>query len=208
MRQKILALYPNHISTYGNGDAALSIVKAMHSTSCNTLIISTSSDSSINTPHQQNTIPSIFKALIYKLVSANTIKACTEYIFLKQINPGDIIYLWPGTSLKLFEEIEKLGNTIVFENINCHQQLGKKILDSESQRINLIDSHAITTEKITDENNKLQICDFVFSPSPSVSQSLLKQTSQLRKLLILVMAYIHINDTIFKAGSTSQILTL
>ena len=97
------------------------------------------------------------KVLIYKLLSANTIKACTEYIFLKQINPGDIIYLWPGTSLKLFEEIEKLGNTIVFENINCHQQLGKKILDSESQRINLIDSHAITTEKITDENNKLQI---------------------------------------------------
>ena len=127
--------------------------------------------------------PSIFLKIIYKLLSESKIKLLSEFLFLMQIRPRDIIYLWPGSSMALLGKIKRKGNIVVIENINCHKQISKKILDDEEKRLNVQHVHLITKISIDNECEKLNLCDYVFSPSPLVTQSLLDANVATDKIL-------------------------
>jgi len=69
------------------------------------------------------------------------------------------------------------------ENINCHQKISKNILDREAQRLGVVPAVSITPDRIINETAKLELCDFVFSPSPLVSQSLISTGVSRKKIL-------------------------
>jgi glycosyltransferase involved in cell wall biosynthesis len=173
IKYRLLTFHPSHLTTYGIGHAALSIIDGMCSESLDCILVVPTVDNKVKSKNVKNMIPTFLTRLIYKIFSSSIIRALSEWFFLFQIKPNDIVYLWPGLSMALFRRVKAKGNTIVIENINCHQKISKKILDDEYQRLGIQNPNPITQEQIDRESEILQSCNYVFSPSPLVTQSLL-----------------------------------
>lgn len=182
-KYRLLIFFPNHITTYGVGHAALSIVEAMCDEKFDCVLVTPSVDKNVGSKTINKLIPSFIMRGVYKLFSQKIIHSLTELFFLIQIRTDDVIYLWPGASMALFRKIKKRGNVIVIENINCHQETSKEILDYESKRVNLSNTHLITDGSIRDEVERLNYSSYIFSPSALVSQSLLESGVATEKIL-------------------------
>ena len=76
--------------------------------------------------------------------------------------------------MTLFENIKKKGCIVVRENINTHIAYAKKLLDAEHELLNIKPNNIISENLIKNEMEIQKYTDFVFSPSPLVSQSLLE----------------------------------
>lgn len=183
IKHRLLAFHPNHLTTFGVGHAALSIIDEMNSDILNCVLVVPSVDNKVQSKNVKKMIPAFLMRFTYKIFPSNIVRTIAEWLFLFQIKPGDIVYLWPGSSDALFQRVKAKGNIIVLENINCYQKISKIILDDESQRLGIEHTHLITQESIESESNKLQSCDYVFSPSPLVTQSLLDDGVPLDKIL-------------------------
>jgi glycosyltransferase involved in cell wall biosynthesis len=170
---RLLTFFPNHITTYGIGHAALSIADAMNGAKFESVLITSSIDKKIRSKIIKKLIPFLIMRGVHKLFSKKVIHSLSEMFFITQIRTNDIIYLWPGASIKLFNRVKKKGNVIIVENINCHQMVSRNILEIESKKMHLSDTHIITEESIQEEVEKLNLCNYVYSPSPSVTKSLL-----------------------------------
>lgn len=109
---------------------------------------------------------------ILKFISIRTIIRYTEKAFLKRARLYDVIYLWPGFSIGTIQSLKSQGKIIVLESINCHQQTAKYLLDNEEKKVGITKTHSITDDSIKDEELKLQLADYIFSPSKLVTQSL------------------------------------
>lgn len=182
-KHRLLIFFPNHITTYGVGHAALSIVEAMGDEHFDCVLVAPSVDKKIKSRVINKLIPSLFMRAVFKLFSQKMIHSLTELFFLFQVRQGDIIYFWPGASMALFRKVKKKGNVIIIENINCHQETSKEILDDESKRTNLSNTHLITDGSIRDEAERLNYCRYIYSPSALVSQSLLDSGVATEKIL-------------------------
>lgn len=182
-QHNLLAFIPLPILNCGIGHAAISIVESMENDILKTCLISPSRIDSIQSLHLKNAVPSLVSRVIYKFNKAHLLHAISEYYFFHHLKPNDIAYLWPGTSLNLYRKIKAQGNIIITENINCHQKTSKQILDNEEFRLNLPRTHLITKQAIAEESEKLNLSNFVFSPSPLVTQSLIDANVSQEKIL-------------------------
>lgn len=182
-KKKILCIYPSHFCNRGVPHACLSIASSMFSSSVDVEVVGVSSDKEISSPFYTNTISPAINPIAYRLLSSEKLRRFCEYTFLKKLREDDIAYLWPATSINLFEKIKRQGNKIVVENINCHQFFSKQILDVEYNKLGLKPAHTITDDSIQDEFHKLELSDYVFSPSPAVSESLLSSGIANEKIL-------------------------
>lgn len=172
---KILTYLPQHLKSYGIGYAATSLALGMNSSDVISDIFSMRSD----LIHQSDKIKQAFNNdFLYKLATKflndKHLSAVTENEFKKLLPNYDIVYLWPACSVDSYRYAKKLGKTIVMESINCHQSVARNILDVEAKALGLSDIHLITDDSIHDENEKLSLADYVFSPSPQVTQSFLE----------------------------------
>lgn len=172
-QRRLMALHASHIASYGIGHAAYSISNAMEDDNFSTLIVSSSIDTTLPTTNQKSCFSKYIKKIAYRSLSDTFIAKLTEKYFLAKLRQTDIVYLWPSCSLQLFEAVKSRGNLIIMETINCHQATSKMILETESKNFDIPLHHKITEQAIHDENKKLALCDYVFSPSPLVKQSLL-----------------------------------
>lgn len=111
-------------------------------------------------------------ALVRRLLSVERLNALTERIFLSGLRRADVAYLWPGASLSLYRAAKSRGCVIVGERINTLLGTSKAILDAEFQALNLSPCHGITQDHIAEELECMSLCDFIFSPSPEVSRSI------------------------------------
>lgn len=173
IKPKLLLLFPNNITTYGIGHAALSIAEAMHHSGFDCVFMVPAVNKNVGSDIINKLIPSYLMRVVYKLLPSKLIHRFTEFFFLYKIKQNDVVYLWPGFSIEFFRRVKAKGNIVVIENINCHQKISKEILDDESERLGLQHTHLITQSSIDVESETLKYCNFVFSPSPTVTQSLL-----------------------------------
>jgi len=174
MKRNLLTYCPTHLTTYGVVHAALSITEAMDSELLRCFFYVPSSDSFIKSKVVKKTIPSFISRLLYKLIPPYQLRKISEWLFFRKIKSDDVIYLWPGVSMALIKKIKAKGNIVVIENINCHQVTSKQILDEEARRVNITNIFfSIPQSKIKFENEAIEVCDYIFSPSPLVTQSLL-----------------------------------
>lgn len=176
MELKIISYLPHHIKNYGIGYAAHSLALGMNNSDIQSDIFSIHSDLA----DQSNNVKQAFKSkLIYKIFlkfcNRKQLQHITEYKFRRLAKHYDVIYLWSGASLALYQYLKKIGKIIIVENINCHQNSARKILENEGKRLGIEKIHAITDADIEDENSKLALADFIFSPSAQVSDSLLAE---------------------------------
>lgn len=133
-------------------------------------------------------MPGWLKRPVYRLFpSQAVIRTWTEFLFIRHVQPGSTVYLWPGVSLATYRRLKDKGCTIVVERINCHRATARRILDEAYSRCGLAAGHAISDAAIEEETQKLRLADYVFSPSPMVRCSL--QAAGIRTEAIIDTSY-------------------
>lgn len=172
---KILTYLPQHLKSYGIGYAATSLALGMNSSEVKSEIFSMRSD----LIHQSDKIKQAFNSKFFyrfatKFLDDKQLSTFTENHFKKILPNYDIAYLWPACSIDSYRYAKSIGKKVVMESINCHQSVSKNILDLEAKKLGISDIHLITDASIQDENEKIALADYIFSPSPQVTQSFLK----------------------------------
>ena len=132
----------------------------------------------------RNAYPRWAMPLLYRLPEPDhRLRRGVESAFLRALKPGDIAYIWPGVSLKTFQQIKDRGNIIVSQRTNCHRVLAKRLLDQEYARIGWNGSHGITEAALHLESEKMSLVDFVYAMNPFVSKSLEEANVPKEKIL-------------------------
>ncbi len=169
----INTIYPSYITNYGNGYACQSIVEAMQAEDFDVRLFCVSGDKMIHKSFHRFAFPLWSKPIAYNLLSNRLMVRFTEFRHQFSMKDQDIAYFWPGASLDTFKVAKSAGRILLTENINTHQATSKQILDAEYFRLGIHPNHGIDEKRIDDEDAKLALIDYVFSPSDEVSQSLL-----------------------------------
>ncbi len=170
---KISAFYPNYFREVSVTYACLSILDGMRACGLDVGLMGIASDVEVQREFYRDAIPRWAKPVAYRLVSVSQLQSIAEWRFNRSLDGSEVVYLWPRTSAKVFQKLKERGHIILAENINTHQETSKAILDEEFARLGLTPSHGINKARIDDENLKLSIADFVYSPGPLVTSSLL-----------------------------------
>lgn len=140
-------------------------------------------DREITEPIIKSVFPSFFNPLIHRAFRPALLVSLAAQHFLSQIKRSDIVYLWPGTPLSLYRSIRGRGIPIIMERVNTHRQTAKEILDVEYSSLKLTPDYIVTAESIKEETEKLISSDYVFSPSPHVTESLVRVGISSSKIL-------------------------
>ena len=180
---KISAYYPNFFYDSGIAGAAYQIIKGMQSSGNHVQLMGIASIPSLNDKFYKNVIPHLAKSVVYKVVPNQTILNVSEAIYCRTLKQGDIAYLWPGIPLATYKRLKDRGCKIIYEGVNTHEAHSKAILDKEYTKLNLELSHGVTAEKVVDESAKLELADFIFSCSPIMTQSMLRNGIPQHKIL-------------------------
>lgn len=181
---RINTICPDHISSLGGPSyACQALLEAMNAAGLDVRLYCVSSENSVHKPFHRLSIPLWAKPLGYKLFSDNFLKKYTEWRYLRSFKDQDIAYLWPGTSIDTYRVIKSSGHILLTENVNTHQATSKEILDKEYHRLGLIPDHGIEEKNIADECAKLELVDYVFSPSSEVTKSLLRAKVPSEKII-------------------------
>lgn len=103
--------------------------------------------------------------------------------FVGSLRAGDVAYIWPGTPLWVYREASRMGCSIVMERVNTHRATARRLLNQaySARQLSLPDAYG--KKAILEENAKLDLARFVFSPSPAVESSLLEAGVPARKIL-------------------------
>ena len=132
---------------------------------------------------RDSAFPAWAKSIAYRLLTEKQIKKFSEFRFSNSLTNSDIVYLWPGVSLVLHEDLHARGHKLIMESVNTHQATSKSILDAEYARLGLAPAHGVTSEAAAEESAKLELADFVFSCSPNVTASLIAANVPTSKIL-------------------------
>lgn len=180
---KILAYRPTYTKKYGIDYAATVIACSMNNEAIESDVFSFYSELKAYSPNVKVAYSLNTYKFVSKLFSPKTIHKFVDKKFLKLIDDYDIAHLWTGCSVDVFRKVKQKNKKIVIECVNCHQQVAKDILDKESVLLGGLQTHNITHSDIEVEMAKLQMADFIFSPSPQVTSSLIKMQVEASKII-------------------------
>jgi glycosyltransferase involved in cell wall biosynthesis len=111
-------------------------------------------------------------SIAVRVLGAEKIQGIAERKYLRSLARGDVAYLWPDASLRLHEEARSRGCVVLSERINTLRQNSRAILEREFNALGIPPAHGITVDSAIEELRCMQACDYIFSPSPAVSDSL------------------------------------
>ncbi len=171
---QIRAVYPYYATGFGVSHTCLSICEQLQSPEVRCELTWAASDAQMRREFTVDAVPPWLKRVAYRFDgTSGRIKRWAESTFVGRLRPGDVAYIWPGTSIDVYRAARDRGATIIGERINCHRGTSMRILDAAYRRLGLPPAHGITHESLLDETEKLRMCKYIFSPSPPVTQSLL-----------------------------------
>ncbi len=117
--------------------------------------------------------PGIIWSVARRIFKGETLARFAEFRFLASLRPGDLVYAWPSASVWLYRKLKERGYTVVSERINTLVISSKRILDAEYEAIGLPpSSHGLTNGAVDDELACMNLSDYIFSPSPAVTESI------------------------------------
>lgn len=179
----IACLYPIHVKVRGPAYACQSIIESMRLAGADVKLFCTTTDREMRHAYHRYAMPPWAQSVGYRILSERNLSSFIEWRYMRAVSKDDLAYIWPGATLKTFELLKSRGQIIVAENINTHQATSKVILDAEYRRLSLAPAHNIDDARVAQENAKLGLVDFVFSPSEEVTKSLLKAGVPDRKII-------------------------
>ncbi|TXT26430.1 MAG: glycosyl transferase group 1 [Gallionellaceae bacterium] len=170
---RINTICPINISSLGGpGYACNQLLEAMAASGAEVNLFGASCDIGARKSFHCLSIPLWAKPLGYRAFSEDAWGKYTEWRYRRSFKKQDIAYIWNFTSIETYRAIKSAGHIILAENVNTHQATSKAILEKEYHRLGLRPTHGIDEESIALESAKLDLADYVFSPSGEVSQSL------------------------------------
>jgi glycosyltransferase involved in cell wall biosynthesis len=178
----VRAYYPNFFSDGAIAQAALRIVKYFNGGRVRADVMGLCSNKTLREfkkrsrgrPIYRDAIPpGIVWAIARRVLSTEQINAFAEWRFLSGLKDGDIAYFWPGASLDLHRKAKARGCLIVSERVNTLLHNSIRILDAEFEALGIPPVHGLTQEESADELACMAYSDFIFSPSPGVTESIL-----------------------------------
>lgn len=117
------------------------------------------------------TVPPIASKLPHRHLS-NLLARRTERRLLSSVQPGELVYSWPAASIDVHRELHRRGNPVILEGINTRMKAAKVVLDEAYRAEGLPPGHGITQQRIDEEEEKLELADYIFAPSLVVEESL------------------------------------
>lgn len=181
--QRIYAVYPVYAATSGASYACQRILEAMDLSGVAMALYCVAADKHMNRHYHRLTLPGWARSIGYRLLSNDFLVKLTEWRYLSSLTRDEVAYIWPGTQLATFQKAKLKGCVVVAENINTHQSASRRILDQEYKRLGLVPTHGISEQNGAVESEKLEYVDYVFSPSPAVTQSLMDANIGLEKII-------------------------
>ncbi|MBI5095645.1 MAG: glycosyltransferase family 4 protein [Candidatus Hydrogenedentes bacterium] len=181
---RVSTLYPVYCSGTAVSHICLSLCEHMRDNACDVRLWTPACDPAGRAPFVHEAWRGIAKSIAYKLDRSS--KIIDGWLYRKYLNdmaPGDIAYLWPATPLPVYKELKRRGHTIVVERINCHRATSKRILDNEYTREGWRIAHDVTQEDLEIEREKMALADYLYCPSPLVTQSFLDEGVPTSKIL-------------------------
>jgi glycosyltransferase involved in cell wall biosynthesis len=183
LKKKIISYRPSHIKKFGIGYAMTRLTLAMNNDFFEADVFSITSEFKGENSHVKCFLSNLAFRLLSKIFSEQSLIDYVHRQFLKKASGYDVAYLWPGAPLVLFKKLKQQGKVIIVDAVNSHERSAKDILDKEAKSLGDIVVHSITEAKVTDESEKLKLADFIFSPSPEVTNSLRKNNVLTSKII-------------------------
>ena len=181
-------LFGYDASNLGNSHVPMSLCRYWHKSGRSVKLYAPSVENEnkneIDYPWLEPAVSGLKKRLIYKLRIKNQPQGLSEKKFLASEKTTNVVYLWAGLSLDIFECFHKMGAKIIIERINCHRATSRKILKIAEQHWGVKQSVIISDAEIASENRKLEIADAIFCPSPMVKASMIENGVAAEKLLL------------------------
>jgi glycosyltransferase involved in cell wall biosynthesis len=125
-------------------------------------------------PFVREAVPALVRSLAWRLLGERFVFEQLDRSVLRAVRKDDVLWLWPGTTRTLRDELAARGHRVIAERINCCQGTAKRILDAEYERSGLPQDEHITEGEVAEERAELAGVDRVFAPSPWVRSSLLE----------------------------------
>lgn len=95
-----------------------------------------------------------------------------EHLYLRSFRQGDAAHLFRGCSLELQHALRSRGHLVFLERINTMDPIAKRIMEDAHIRAGWPMRHTYEQAVIDYEQAQADAADFIFSPSPAVSESL------------------------------------
>lgn len=180
MTIRLRAYYANFINDSLIAYVALRMAKFMRCDTVGTDLLGFSSDSSVDGFRRS---PAIYRdaiprglpwAAARRCLGDGLIAAVAEARYLASLDEGDIAYVWPNSSSGLYRKLKARGHIVVTERINTLLHNSKRILDEEFARLGMPPSHGLSEAAVAEELETMRLSDYIFSPSPGVTDSLLE----------------------------------
>jgi len=170
-------LMPLPLNGKGVGYSCSSIAAGMAGSDFRISIVTPRCKEKLSSVEVLETLPSWTSPIPYRWLRKKA--ACEiEAAFLSQMKhitaPPIGAYLWPDASLATIEELRRRGIMIFREQFNCHTATAKRLLDNAYFRLGIRPQHGITDVHIEGERRVSSLADYIISPSPLVSSSLLE----------------------------------
>jgi glycosyltransferase involved in cell wall biosynthesis len=94
---------------------------------------------------------------------------------LRNVRPGDLVYVWPPYDTAFVRAARARGAVAVAERINCMGGLVKRVLEPAFRRHGRgLPEGWCLPEAIEEERQQTDACDYVTSPGPFVTESLVE----------------------------------
>lgn len=170
----VRALYPRFSSDRAVSHIVVSLCGGMQCPEYDLRLMTLASMRRARRSYTREAIPGTVFKVASRLVSDSRLARFMNRRFLDWLDEVDIAYLWPGVAPEVYEQVKRRGHRLIVERINCHRGTAKPILDDAYARLGWPVAHTITEADIAGESAKLEMADFIFSPSPNVERSLLK----------------------------------
>jgi len=157
---RINTILPGYISSLGGPSYVChSLLEAMNDAGFDVSLHCVFGDEVVLRPFHHFSMPQWVKPFGYKLFSQDAWAKYTEWRYLCSFKEQDVAYIWNFTSIDTYRTIKSANS--------------KAILDAEYHRLGIKPDHGIDEKSIAMENAKLELVDYVFSPSNEVTKSLL-----------------------------------
>ena len=118
------------------------------------------------------TLPKPFRAFPYRFVQAVG-RRSVETSFLREVAEEDVAYLWSEVSLEISRRLKERRILVVREKFNCHKAASNRIMTEAYARLGWNLARHPTRSAVDKEVEELDLCDYVFSPSPQVRRTLM-----------------------------------
>jgi len=167
----VLSIFPTLFGAGGPGLACNRIADNLSRAGNETILFGNRIRSNSQGIATVSALPRMLNIVPYRFVNRLAARRL-EHLYLSAVQPDDVCHIWPGSSVRMIEELKKKGVDVVLEMINTPLSSSRPLLDSLYEGLGVPPAHGITDAESAKEAAILQMVDRIFCPSKAVEAGL------------------------------------